>query len=503
MHYPVERSLTRRQVLARAGGLAAASLAIPGLPRLARADRPILANALDVTLAPTPTQVQILPGAMTNVWNYVGTLNSGRPGSVSPIPGSYLGPIIRARTGDRVRVRVSNQTPEPTITHFHGLEVPADADGHPRDQHAPGTTRNHDFTVLNRAGTYWFHPHTDMATESQVMKGLAGLFLVSDCEEDALDLPRGAHDIPIVLQDRTLDAGNQIVPATMNMSGFFGDRILVNGVNDFAFSAATRVYRFRLLNGSHSRIYKLAWSDGTPLVAIASDGGLLAAPETRNYIMLSPGERLDLWVDLRGKPVGTQLTMRSLPFTTQGLGGGGIPHGSQYDLFRVSVDRVESDAKVLPTTLSSIVRYREQDAVSPAHVIPITHDAIHMWLINNAPFEMEGVAANEIVRLGELHLWEFQNVGSTPIMPHPMHMHGAQFQILERRFVGTAQQQTNYDTVRQGFVESGWKDTFLLMPGEIVRILSRQHKHTGLFVYHCHNLVHEDMGMMRNFRVDA
>ena len=498
---PAGQGLSRREVLVRAGGLAALSL---GLPRLVLAQpRAILTPALDVTLAPTPTQVQILPGAMTNVWRYEATVNAGSPASVSPIPGSYLGPIIRARTGDRIRVRVNNQTPEPTITHFHGLEVPADADGHPRAGHAPGTTRVHDFTILNRAGTYWFHPHTDMATESQVMKGLAGLFLVSDCEEDALDLPRGEHDIPIVLQDRTFDSGNQIVPATMTMSGFYGDQILVDGFPNFTLSAGTRVYRLRFLNGCHSRIFKLAWDDGTPLTAIATEGGLLPAPATRGYVMLSPGERVDLWVDLRGRAVGTQLTMRSLSFSSSGLGAGGIQHGSTYDLFRVSVDRAESDSRVLPATLSSIVRHRVEDVPGPAKVIPITFDMTSMWVMNGGPFVLEGVGANEIVRLGELTLWEFTNLGTMPIMPHPMHMHGAQFQILDRRMAGAGTQPSNYATVSAGFIDSGWKDTFLIMPGEIVRILSRQSKHTGLFVYHCHNLVHEDMGMMRNFRVDA
>jgi FtsP/CotA-like multicopper oxidase with cupredoxin domain len=194
-----------------------------------------------VRLEAIPDSVAILPGRCTAVLRYTAAVESGDPSVLEPIPDTYLGPIFRLNQGDRLRVRFLNHLGEPTIVHWHGLVVPDSMDGHPRFAVGDGGEFVYDFTVLNRAGTYWYHPHPDMTTGPQVVRGLAGLFLTSDSEEAALGLPRDEFDLPIVIQDRAFDASNQIEYWTGGMHGsFLGDRILVNGRLDALDSAATR-----------------------------------------------------------------------------------------------------------------------------------------------------------------------------------------------------------------------------------------------------------------------
>lgn len=265
---------------------------------------------LDVALRAKSSERQILPGEATSVLAYEPSVLSGDATLVASLPGSYLGPIIRVRTGDRLRVRLANDLAEPTIIHWHGLRVPADQDGHTRYSIDPGEEFVYEFEVRDRAGTYWFHPHAHGATGRQVYRGLAGLLLVSDNEEDAAGLPAGELDLPLVIQDRMFHDSNQLVYPPNDgamLDGFLGDQVLVNGQMDYVLSVATRAYRLRLLNGSNSRTYKLAWSNGTPLVAIATDGGLLETPVQREYVMLAPGERVELWTDFSKYTVGTEV----------------------------------------------------------------------------------------------------------------------------------------------------------------------------------------------------
>ena len=182
-------------------------------------------------------------------------------------------------------------------------------------------------------------------------KGLAGLFLVSDDEEMAAGLPTGEYDIPLIIQDRTFDADNQLLylPGGMmdQMMGFLGDHILVNGQSDYVLPVATRPYRLRLLNGSNSRIYKLGWEDGTPLTVIATDGGLLEKPVQRNYVTLAPAERAEFWVDFSGRPLGSELRLQSLALAGAEAGDMGmmmgrapaLPDGSEFTVLRVRVER--------------------------------------------------------------------------------------------------------------------------------------------------------------------
>ena len=469
---------------------------------------------LDIALKATPAEVPILPGNPTDVWHYQGHVIKGSRASLINLERSYLGPIIRTRTGQKVRIRFTNDIADKSIVHWHGLHVPADMDGHPRLVIPRGETYVYEFEVRNRAGTYWYHPHPHGMTGPQVYGGLAGLFLVSDDEEKAAGLPAGEYDIPLVIQDRAFDNRNQLIYLSGHrmeqMTGFLGDWILVNGHPDFILPVATRAYRLRLLNGSNSRIYKLAWQDGSPLTVIGTDGGLLETPAQRDYVMLGPAERLELWVDFSRYPVDSETALISLPFEGGMLGGGrmgrgmmgsgaALPNGAGFPIFKVRVNRREKASLSLPKRLSTIKRYRAADAVNPGHPKKFYLEMRHMaWTINGRLFSMDQVDPDEKVRLNSLEIWEFINEGGGMgmmggmNMPHPLHLHGKQFQILERRGV-----------VHDGYVDEGWKDTVLLMPGERVRILVRFGDYPGLFLYHCHNLEHEDMGMMRNYLIEG
>ena len=288
---------------------------------------------VDLALRAGPGEARILRGAATQVWQFTGELLKGPPESLHVVPDSYLGPVLRLRKGQKVRIHFSNALPESTIVHWHGLDMPAAMDGHPRLVIAPGKEFIYEFEVINRAGTYWYHPHPDKRTATEVYRGLAGLLLVSDEEERALGLPSGAEEIVCVLQDRRFDTQNQLTYLAggmmEQMRGFLGDRVLVNGQERPSLALATRAYRLRVLNGSNARIYKLVWSDGTPMTMIGTDGGLLQHPLQRTSLTLAPGQRADVLLDLSGHSVGASLELRSAPFpaaavdaTAMGMGMG-------------------------------------------------------------------------------------------------------------------------------------------------------------------------------------
>ncbi len=466
----------------------------------------------------------IFSGAETSILRYQAKVNEGSGESIQTLSGSYLGPIFRVRRGQRVQVRLNNELPDPTIIHWHGLKIPEEMDGHPRYAVAPGKSYDYDFQVINRAGMYWFHPHPHQLTGPQVYYGLAGLFIVSDEEEATLGLPAGEFDLPLVIQDRAFDSQNQMVYLANgmmdSMTGFLGDTILVNGAPNASMDVQASAYRLRLLNGSNSRIYKLAWQDGTPLTVIATDGGLLEAPVTRDYITMGPGERVELWADFSGRSAGSEMKLVSLPFTDFSggmmgggmMGGSGLPNGSPLDIVSLRIGEKGADVTPLPSQLSTIERHNANDAVNqnnPRSFTLAMQGMVHT--INNRLFEMDVVARDEIVQLGDLEVWEFANLegggGGMGMgmmnmeMPHPMHIHGVQFQVLGRELAQG--NESVYKDLSAGFVDDGWKDTVLVMPGEKVQVLVRFENYKGTFLYHCHNLEHEDAGMMRNYEVQG
>ena len=498
---------------------------------------------LEIDLQAIPKAVQIQPGQPTQVWSYEAKLVKGDPASLQLLPDSYLGSVIRVRRGQRVRVNFRNNLPagQPSIVHWHGLMLPEEMDGHPRFAIQPGQQYIYEFEVINRAGTYWFHPHPDRLTGEQTYAGLAGLLLVTDDEEIALNLPAGDYDLPIVLQDRTFDSSNQLIyldngigKAQNNgmgnrggmmgnldqMMGFLGQMILVNGKPNYVLSAATRIYRLRILNGSNSRIYKLAWSNGDPMIAIATDGRLLARPVERKYLMLAPGERVDVWADFSKLKVGTELTLNSLAFSgAENIGGMGnmgqmggrntaLAVGTAMPLFDIKIDREERETRRLPNQLASLPLLRPQDAVNANNPRPVTLSLNGMqWQINDRSFEMEAATPEETVKLNTIEQWEVINqlnrgaMMDASGMAHPIHLHGTQFQVISREVL--PELQAGWNTVKDGYIDQGLKDTVMVMPGERIKLLMKFEHYTGLFVYHCHNLEHEDRGMMRNYRVTA
>jgi len=461
---------------------------------------------IEILLRAVEDEVQIFSGKATRVWRYQGEVTHGPADALIVIPNSYLGPIFNVKTGQTIRVHFTNQLPEPSIVHWHGLHVPVAADGHPRLVIDPGETYTYDFTVDDRAGTFWYHPHPHGRTGVQAYAGLAGLFIIHDENELGLGLPSGDYDLPIVIQDRNFDADNQLLYGGNGMMdqmmGFLGNQILINGGADFSLPVETRPYRLRLLNGSNSRIYKLAWEDGTPMTVLGTDGGFLEVPVQREYITLAPAQRVELWIDFSNHEVGSQVNLINLPFAAYGGGG-------TYTLFAANVEKEVTGFASLPEKLSSITWHDEGDAVnlrSPRSII-MTMGGGMRWSLNGRGFEMNSVAEDEIVKLGDLEVWEFKNQAGGGMgmmnesLPHPMHVHGLQYQVIEREIDSYGR--AAWETVKDGHIDEGWHDTVLVMPGERVKVLLKFEDFTGLYLYHCHNLEHEDMGMMRNYRVDA
>ena len=561
-------SLTHNQPISRRrflffSGLSAAALGIGAcsntvLPLTARPiatpaalpDAEVNSEAADTSpaqlvfrLTARQSESPILPGAATRVLSYAASVEQGDPAAVSAVPGSYLGPIVRVANGDTLTIRLRNELDQPTNVHWHGLVVPAEVDGQPSNVVAPGAEEEYSFTVRNRPGTYWFHPHPHGHTAEQAYRGLAGLVIVTDPAEAALGLPAGAQDIPLVLQDRKFDADNQLVYIANGMAGMMdqmmgilGDRILVNGQPDVVLPVATQSYRLRLLNGSNARIFKLGWSTGAPLTVLATDGGLLAQPVTVPYVMLAPGERVELWADFGPAGVGDEIKLVSLAY--EGVEAGSmdmmmhepdLPNGAPFDVVTFAVtEQVESSA-TLPETLLPVEALAATAAVNAAAPRPFVFamdDAMN-WTINGRMYEMDVVADDERVRFGDVEVWEFSNELAAPaaagamagmdhgahaqhgaaqsgdsmrdFMAHPVHMHGVHFQVVARE-VDDAQR-AGWETVKDGFIDQGWKDTVLVMPGERVRVITRFDGYRGLYLIHCHNLEHEDGGMMRHFEV--
>ena len=476
---------------------------------------------VDIRLTAEPSEVPILPGRQTRVWTYNAELLAGPQDAVQNLPDTYLGPVFRFQRGQKVRIRFQNQIPQESVVHWHGLHVPQEYDGHPRFAINRGESYVYEFEIKDRAGMYWFHPHPHGKTGPQVYHGLAGLLFVTDPEEKGLNLPSGETEIPLVIQDRTFDDNNQLVYLTNRMQrmiGFLGDTVLVNGKPQAELALATRAYRLRVLNGSNSRIYKLAWSDGTPLTVLGTDGGLLDSPVRKSYVILGPAERLDVWLDLSIRKVGEELVLKSLPFSGAssgmmgGMMGGGMmgrrrggrnvpANGDELTLFRIRITRKEVERRSLPNKLSTVERIPVAEAANSNQPRTFRFEMRGMQpTINGRTFEMTAVADDEIVQLNSTEVWQLINsssgmMGGMMQIPHPVHVHGLQFQVIERS------PSAGWDSIRDGFVDSGWKDSVLLMPGMRMKIILRFRDYPGLFLYHCHNLEHEDLGMMRNYLV--
>lgn len=664
------------------------------------------------TLTAAPTNKTLWPGFST---------------SLLAINGSVPSPTIRIVSGSNFTARIENRLTNDLVLHWHGIVAPPDMDGHPRDAVPPGQTYTVDFPVRQRAGTYFYHPHTEPLTGELVYRGLAGAFIVEDPSEATLGLPGGDHDVPLLVQDKRLREDRQVVydPSMMDtMTGLLGDAVLVNGTPDAYLSVDRSLYRFRLINGSNARVYRLVFTDGRPFQVIATDGGLLPEPASATSIFLGPGERVELLVDFSKDQVGDSVALRSVSFdpgmmggkgqitmnctgsmtmvastnampggmsdatdqssshlsgtmtmtctmwtnqlggsmgdmhpnngsptmncsgtmtmasfansmtngmvdgagmgatqvtgvmsmqcvaatnhldpgmggmssanvtnimdcsasmtmspmtnameshtssmdwigpltftasmrmsctmdanhtatgmgetantdalwtmacsgtmdmrtatnamtgemmsgllghpiefagtmicgpttntidrTTGGMGAMVSSQGKEMDVLRLYVDRDGAGPSASPATLVPLTKHDPAQALRTRTFTLDTAQMAHT--INGATFDVRRLDFS--VPMGDLEIWEFRNVTDEI---HPMHPHGALFQVLDR----------NGNTILPA-ENRGWKDTVLVWPWETVRVLIRFEAYEGIFVSHCHNLEHEDGGMMQNFAV--
>jgi len=412
--------------------------------------------------------------------------------------GSIPGPTIRHNRGDDVRIRFHNEIGQKSIIHWHGLIVPPAMDGHPRDVISSGTY-NYQFRLNQRAGTYWYHPHPHHITGEQVYRGLSGFYFIKDDEEEALNLPDGQYEIPLVIQDRKVNDSGEIVfnptmPERM-MTGLLGDLILVNGVPAPYHEVEPGMYRLRILNGSNARIYNIAFQNGAPFTVIGTDGGLLPKPIEASELLMAPGERADMLVDFSDGFNDSVVQLISKSFEIPGGNGmmgmqnmmssNSPGQGTGFTLleFRIS-GKSERSPISLPNKLSE-ANFPEASGADQTRPIRLAMEMMTGHTINGRLFEMERV--DEQVKQGDIEIWEFINNSN---VPHPMHVHAVQFKVLER-------------SGNRGLTpaETGWKDTVLVMPGETVRVIMKFDAQKGIYVFHCHNLEHEDNGMMANLEI--
>jgi FtsP/CotA-like multicopper oxidase with cupredoxin domain len=455
--------VSRRAFLGAAAG-SAAWLAAGGLAGFmtgtASAAKPTttIRNPLYVppTLAPTAVTLTSAPGSVD--------LGGGRASKAWVYNGSLPGPTFRARTGDTATITLDNGLASDTITHWHGMLVDHENDGHPMMAIAPGETYEYNFPIQNRAALNWYHPHPHMLTGEQVAMGLAGAFIINDAAEDALHLPGGAYEVPLVLRDTAFDSAGNIAYKPRS-GGFEGGTPLVNGTLNPYLDVDAALYRLRVLGGSNARIFRLALSNGASFTVVGNDGGLLERSVAVPDPDLSPGERLDLLVDFSGLPVGTTIMLRD---TRAG-----------WNLLEFRVVRSGTTAGTIPTNLSTI-----EKLANPVATRDFSFDG--MTKINGREYDMGRIDFQ--VPFGQVERWRFRTNGNAP---HPVHVHGASFQVQKR----TGGRNRTYAW------ESGWKDTVLLEDRETVEVLIRFDAYRGLYLMHCHKLEHEDMGMMSNFEV--
>lgn len=468
---------------------------------------------LDVTgplrMRATVASLAILPGKSSPFLLYQ-TEQSGK---------AYQNPILRIQSGASLKVTLVNELPEPTIIHWHGLHIPAKMDGHPANTVAPGGVFEYDFKVPNRAGTYWYHTHAHNLTAKQAYNGLASFFLVDDEDQrnlaKSIDLKLGETDLPLVIQDKQFDAQGKLhykPNGQEAMMGWLGDIILAN-LTPNAFQTVTqRTYRLRILNGSNARIYRLAFlkgKDRLTYTVIGTDGGLLDRPQTVSEAFLAPGERLDVLLDAGQAKPGDSIFLKSLAFDAMenegdmgsmpgmGVSTSRLEMGAEFSILKFSVVAGERITAKLPKTLSQIVPIRLDGAIQRS--IKLSLQGMD-FLINGRKFNMDEIAFD--VKRGAKEIWTISNPKAG--MPHPIHLHGFGFQVLER--LQSPRQITALAKFGKGRTVSdlGWKDTVLVWPGEVVRIaIDFTHDFPGdqTFMIHCHNLEHEDAGMMINYRV--
>lgn len=437
----------------------------------------------------------ILPGVLTPIWGYNGI---------------FPGPTVVSRSGRTTVVHHRNALPVPVVAHLHGGHTPGPSDGYPTDlilpagsnsrqPSMPGTAmpadpravvtvgeRTYTYPLRQRAATLWYHDHRMGFTGASVWRGLAGFHIVHDDEEDALPLPGGDRDLPLMITDRafssdgslrypSVDPTLQDTPGVTDTytAGVLGDVILVNGRPWPVAEVPAVRHRLRFLNASNARRYRLTLDPPPPggggLVQIGSDGGLLARPRGHDAVEIAPAERFDVVVDFGRYAPGQRVTLVNR-----------FGSGSTAAVLRFQVTRREPDDTRVPATLADVAPLDPARAVTTRTLLFQDHGGGMGWRINGCPFSPTDSSANP--KLGTTEVWRLVSD-----FHHPVHLHLVHFQVLSRGLSGP------------GEYDGGWKDTIDLRPAEEAAIIARFDDYAGRFVFHCHNLEHEDMAMMANF----
>ena len=389
---------------------------------------------------------------------------------------NFLGPTIRVKKSDIVKFNVKNFLKEETVIHWHGLKVPGENDGGPNRSIHPNKTWITQFEINQRSSLCWYHPHTHEKTGEQVFMGIAGLFLIDDEESLKIELPKkyGIDDIPLVVQDRRFDTKGQFLyKQSMHdtMMGLTGNFSLINGVVDPYVEVAPKTIRFRVLNGSNARIYRFMFNDKRYFHQVAGDSSFLPKPIKMTTLLLSPGERAEILVDLSD------------------LAGQGILFGDELGgkpLLKILVKDEKKQKFDIPKKLTTITEYQNVKNTKIRKFVLNTRPGY--LAINNKQMDMKRI--DEEVTLGETEIWRIKN----PVrMPHPFHIHGCSFKILSR------------NGEKPYLNETGLKDTVVVYGNETVDLAVKfEHEATKRFpyMYHCHILEHEDAGMMGQFIVE-
>lgn len=511
--------MKRRDTLKALGGLGTGlglGWSLPGLV-LAQADDPFpnplqIPSLLDGERADDAThyrltvqagQSHFLPGLETATWGY------SQP---------FLGPTLRLRVGELAHMHVHNTLPESTTVHWHGLHIPARADGGPKQVIEPGATWEPMFYVRQRAGTFWYHSHKLDETGPQVYQGLAGMLLIEDAASSHPDLPAeyGVDDIPVIVQDRNFTSDGQfryISTYDDIVTGIQGDTLLVNGTWRPHFIATTGRLRLRLLNAANARTFFFAFSDDRPFLQVASDGGLLETPVELQQLDLAPAERADIIVDVSdGRPVTLISHARVSGFQEYPGAMSDIMRSMNTQGFEILAIRPDANLRtspVVPQRLTEIPRLDASLAVRTRRFTLTMGNGPRSggdrgpglgrrngfgggfgggnYSINGRQMDINHIG--ERVPLNDIEIWEIYN---SSVMTHPFHIHDVQFRILDR------------DGTPPAPNEMGLKDTVKVHPLQTVRVLLQFTDYADAdnpYMYHCHMLEHEDRGMMGMFLV--
>jgi spore coat protein A, manganese oxidase len=477
---PPERRWTRRDALRVGIASAAALYAVPAAARTSAGKRALSAAAF----MPYQGELRVPPTLWPVVSNsvedrYELTISEGRaeivPGTLTPIYGYdsiYPGPTIRARKGRVAVVRITNGLSFDQNVHLHGGLVPTASDGHPMQLIAPGGSYTYDYPNRQDAATLWYHDHAHGLSARTMFYGLAGFYIIEDELEDSLELPSGDFDVPLVIQDRAFNS-NGTLRYTENIDeGFMGDTIVVNGTVSPRFAVKPALYRLRFLNASNAREYRLQLGAGEPMMQIGGDGGLLEAPVPRTTVPLGPAERVDVVVDFRRFSAGAQVEL------TNALGT-----ASTRAVMRFDVTGRRTDSGRLP----SLLRPRES-IPAPSQTrrweLMFSTSGTPEWQISGMSFDVNRIDARPA--LGTIEQWEFVNRSHRM---HPMHLHGVHYRVVQR----------SSGPVHPG--DRGWKDTVIVDVDETVTVHARFAPFPGRYVFHCHNMEHQEKAMMLQMEI--